>query len=86
MLFIYYISILGVSYVYHRYDVFILNRFISYLWIIINKFLLVYKTMVSKKYYSMNRDHYLQYQKDLYNKNKEEFKERAKNRYNSLSP
>ena len=33
--------------------------------------------MVSKKYYSM---------KDLYNKNKEEFKERAKNRYNSLSP
>ena len=34
----------------------------------------------------MNRDHYLQYQKDLYNKNKEEFKERAKNRYNCLSP
>ena len=31
----------------------------------------------------MNRDHYLQYQKDLYNKNKEEFKERARN---SLSP
>ena len=48
--------------------------------------MLVYKTMVSKKYYSMNRDHYLQYQKDLYNKNKEEFKERARNRYNSLSP
>ena len=34
----------------------------------------------------MNRDHYLQYEKDLYNKNKEEFKERARNRYNSLSP
>ena len=42
--------------------------------------------MVSKKYCSMNRDHYLQYQKDLYNKNKEEFKERARNRYNNLSP
>ena len=42
--------------------------------------------MVSKKYYSMNRDHYLQYQKDLYNKNKEEFKERARIRYNNLSP
>ena len=42
--------------------------------------------MVSNKYYSMNRDHYLKYQKDLYNKNKEEFKELAKNRYNSLSP
>ena len=42
--------------------------------------------MVSKKYYLMNRDYYLQYQKDLYNKNKEEFKERARNRYNNLSP
>ena len=42
--------------------------------------------MVSKKYYSLNRDHYLEYQKDLYNKNKEEFKERSRNRYNNLSP
>ena len=33
----------------------------------------------------MNRDHYLQNQKDFYNKNKEEFKERARNRCNSLS-
>ena len=41
--------------------------------------------MVSKKCYSMNRDHYLQYQRDLYNKNKEEIKERARNRDNSLS-
>ena len=41
--------------------------------------------MVSKRYYSMNRDYYLQYQKDLYDKNKEEFKERSRNRYNSLS-
>ena len=42
--------------------------------------------MVSKKYYSMNRDHYLQYQKDFYNNNKGEFKERARIRYNNLSP
>ena len=42
--------------------------------------------MVSKKYYSVNRDHYLQDQKDFYNKNKEEFKEHARNRHNSLSP
>ena len=42
--------------------------------------------MVSKKCYSMNREHYLQCQKDLYNKNKEEIKERTRNRYNSLSP
>ena len=42
--------------------------------------------MVSKKYYLINRDHYLQYQKDLYIENKEEFKERARNRYNNLSP
>ena len=42
--------------------------------------------MVYKKYYSMNRDHHLQYQKDLYNKNKEEFTERARNRYNNSSP
>ena len=41
--------------------------------------------MVSKKYYSMNRDHYLQYQKDLYNRSKEEFKECARIRYNNLS-
>ena len=34
----------------------------------------------------MNRDHYLQYQKDLYNKNKEELKEWARIRYNNLSP
>ena len=33
--------------------------------------------MVSKKYYSMNRDQYQEYQKDLYNENQEEFKERS---------
>ena len=33
----------------------------------------------------MNRDHYLQYQKAFYNNNKEEFKERARIRYNNLS-
>ena len=42
--------------------------------------------MLSKRYYSMNRDHYLQYQKDLYNKFKEEFREFARNRYNNLPP
>ena len=34
----------------------------------------------------MNRDQYLEYQKDLYNKDKEEFKECSRNRYNNLSP
>ena len=34
----------------------------------------------------LNRDYYLGYQKDLYNNNKEEFKERARIRYNTLSP
>ena len=34
----------------------------------------------------MNRDHYLQYQEHLYNKNKDEYKECSRNRYNNLSP
>ena len=34
----------------------------------------------------LNRDYYLRYQKDLYNNNKEEFKERARIGYNTLSP
>ena len=34
----------------------------------------------------LNRDYYLRYQKDLYNNNKEEFKERARIGYNTQSP
>ena len=42
--------------------------------------------MVSQKYYLINRDYYLQYAKDYYNKYKEEIKEEARNRYSGLSP
>ena len=42
--------------------------------------------MVSQKYYLINRDNYLRYAKDYYNKYKEEIKAGARNRYSSLSP
>ena len=42
--------------------------------------------MVSQKYYLTNGDYYLRHAKDYYNKYKEEIKEFARNRYNSLSP
>ena len=41
--------------------------------------------MVSQKYYLINKDYYLQYAQDYYNKYKEEIKEEARNGYSSLS-
>ena len=42
--------------------------------------------MVTQKYYLINRDYFLRYAKDYYNKYKEEIKEEARNTYSSLSP
>ena len=41
--------------------------------------------MVSRNYYLINRDYYLQCSRDYYNKYKEEIKEEARNRYHNLS-